>query len=332
MFWQANLQQKYRLSKRLGINTDLRLEGTQRWGIPESRLPKGSIFINREPSIFERYKPYIIATLAFFIMQTFLIGFLIHLNQKQRKTAIKLQEYEERYRELIRVDRTSRLGELTASLAHELNQPLTAILSTAQAGLRFMESGKNDPALYREILENIVQDDKRAADVIRSLRSMVKKEPSKKDKVNMVDIISEVMEITYGELIAKNTEIETHIDANNPMILADKSQIQQVLLNLILNAIDAMADNTPDKRKITLRTENIDGFIRLSVCDIGPGISEDSFEKIFDPFYSTKTSGLGMGLAVCKTIIKEHGGSIRAENSPQGGAIFSFELKAVGND
>jgi len=110
------------------------------------------MLINKEQSLFERYKLYVIAALVFFIIQTILIGYLIHINRMQKKTSSQLRDYEERYRELLRVDRSSRLGELTASLAHELNQPLTAILSTAQAGLRFLESGENDPVLYREIL------------------------------------------------------------------------------------------------------------------------------------------------------------------------------------
>jgi signal transduction histidine kinase len=304
----------------------------KRWGIPENSLPKGSIFINREQNVFERYKVFIIAALLFLSVQTFFIGFLIHLNRKQRKTSMLLREYEDRYRELLRVDRASRLGELTASLAHELNQPLTAILSTAQAALRFLDSGKNDPALYREILQNIVQDDKRAADVIRTLRSMVKREPAKRERVDVFEVISEVIAITHGELIAHNVAIEPYLDASQMMVLADKNQIQQVLLNLILNAVDALNENAPDKRTIILHTERSDGFVRVTVQDNGPGISSENVERIFEPFFSTKDIGLGMGLAVCKTIITEHGGRIWAEMNPQGGATFSFELKAADND
>jgi signal transduction histidine kinase len=303
----------------------------KRWGIPESSLPRGSIFVNREQSVFQRYKLFIIAALLFLSVQTFFIGFLIHLNRKQRKTSLQLHEYEDRYRELLRVDRTSRLGELTASLAHELNQPLTAILSTAQAALRFLDAGKNDPALYREILQNIVQDDKRAADVIKSLRSMVKKEPAKKERVNVAEVLSEVIAITHGELIAHNVVIEPRLDASEMMVLADKNQIQQVLLNLILNAVDALDKNALDKRMIIVHTERSDGFVRVAVQDNGPGISAEIAERVFDPFFSTKNTGLGMGLAVCKTIITEHGGSIRAENNAEGGATFSFELKAADN-
>jgi signal transduction histidine kinase len=304
----------------------------KRWGIPESSLPRRSIFVNGEQSVFQRYKLFIIAALLFLSVQTFFIGFLIHLNGKQRKTSLQLREYEDRYRELLRVDRSSRLGELTASLAHELNQPLTAILSTAQAALRFLESGKNDPALYREILQNIVQDDKRAADVVRSLRSMVKKEPAKKEKVDVSEVLSEGIAITHGELIAHNVVVEPRLDASQLMVLADKSQIQQVLLNLILNAVDALDKNSRDKRTIVLHAERSDGFVRVAVQDNGTGISSENMGRVFEPFFSTKDVGLGMGLAVCKTIITEHGGRIWAEMNPQGGATFSFELKAADND
>jgi signal transduction histidine kinase len=299
----------------------------KRWGILESSLPKGSILINKELNLFERYKLYIIVGLGFLLLQTVLIGYLIHINRRQKKVSSQLHNYEERFRELLRIDRYSRLGELTASLAHELNQPLTAILSTAQAALRFLESGEKDPVFYRELLQNIVKDDKRAANVIRSVRAMVKKEPLKKNKVNIAEILSEVIAITYGELIAHNITIESDIAAEENVVFADKNQIQQVLLNLILNALDAINHNVSVNREITLQTQNIDGFVRVSVHDTGPGITPEMVEQVFDPFFSTKESGIGMGLAVCKTIITEHEGRIWAVNNPQGGTTFSFELK-----
>ena len=304
----------------------------RRWKIPESSLPGGSSIINKEPNVFERYRSYIIVALVFVVFQTFLIGYLIHLTRKQKQTAIQLVEYEERYKELLRIDRTSRLGELTASLAHELNQPLTAILSTAQAALRFLESGNNDPALHREILQNIVQDDKRAADIIRSLRSMVKKEESIKEKVNVVEALSEVVAITHGELIKHNVQVETLLDASLPPVLANKGQIQQVLLNLILNAVDSLEQIAPDKRMIILQTNNSDGVIRVAVNDNGTGIPPENIEHVFEPFFSTKGTGLGMGLSVCKTIITSYGGRIWAEKNPAGGATVSFELPVPDHD
>jgi signal transduction histidine kinase len=304
----------------------------RRWEIPESSLPKYSVLINKEPTVFARYKRYIIAGVLFIILQTVLIVFLIDLNKKQKRASAKLQESEERYRELLRVDRSSRLGELTASLAHELNQPLAAILSNAQAGLRFLASGKNDPELSSEILQNIVQDDKRAADVIRSLRSMVRKGEAKREPVNINDLLREVIAIAQGELTAHNLLIETHLDETLPSVLVDETQIQQVALNLIMNAIDALAKSSPDKRRIIMQTELLDGFVRAVVHDYGPGIPAEQVDRIFDPFYTTKNNGLGMGLAVCKSIITAHEGRIWAENNPEGGATLSFALRAADHD
>jgi len=304
----------------------------KRWGIPESSLPKGSILINEKLNVFNHYKGYIIAGLLFLILQTVLLVSLIEINRKQKTASAQLRESDERYRELLRVDRSSRLGELTASLAHELNQPLAAILSNAQAALRFLASGKNDPELSREILQNIVQDDKRAADVIRSLRSMIKKGEARKDPVNINDVLLEVIAIAQGELTSHNVLIETLLDGILPSVIADKTQIQQVALNLIMNAMDVMAQCAPDKRKIIVQTKLRDGFVQASVHDYGPGIPAERVDSIFDPFYTTKNNGLGMGLAVCRSIITAHEGRIWAENDPKGGATLSFALRAADHD
>jgi signal transduction histidine kinase len=316
------------ITKEAGYQTVYDWKELRRWGIPESRLPKDSIFINKELSLFERYQIYIIATMVFLIFQTVLIIFLIEINRRRKKASAQLREFMERYQELLRVDRSSRLGELTASLAHELNQPLAAILSNAQAALRFLASGRNDPELSREILQNIVQDDKRAADVIRSLRSMVKKGKTRKEQVNINEVLREVIEIVKGSLIAHDILIKTLFDEMLPLVIADKTQIQQVALNLIMNAMDAVAQSATEKRTIILKTELLDGFVRVAVHDYGQGFPAEQVDRLFEPFYTTKTNGFGMGLSVCKSIITEHEGRIWAENNPEGGATFFFIIKA----
>lgn len=297
-----------------------------RWKIPESSLPKGSVLINKEPGFFERYRPYVIAATVILVLQTALIGYLATLYQKQKRMTRQLIDVKSRYAELLRVERTMRLGELTASIAHELNQPLTAILSTAQAALRFLDSGKDDPSLFREILQNIVQDDKRAADIIRSLRSMVKKEDAEKEKLNIVEALSEVVAIIQGELIRSNIYLETLLDAGLPPVLANRGQIQQVMLNLILNAMDSLNHVAHDERTIILKTEKGDGCIRVAVIDNGKGIPPEDLTRVFEPFFTTKGTGMGMGLALCNTIITSYGGRIWAERNPQGGSVFIFEL------
>ena len=229
-------------------------------------------------------------------------------------------------RELLQLDRLSRMGELTASLAHELNQPLAAILSNAQAGLRFLQSGKINPDEVREILQDIIQDDQRAGSVIRSLRSMVKREEVERSPIILNNVLNDVIQIFHTESIFRNVHVETEFDRSLPPVLGDKVQLQQVVLNLMLNAADAMSDNPPEYREIILRTGVKDDRIRVTVRDFGPGIDKENLERIFESFFTTKGTGLGMGLAVCRAIVEAHEGRIWAENNPDRGATFVFEL------
>jgi PAS domain S-box-containing protein len=233
--------------------------------------------------------------------------------------------------QLLRLDRLSRMGELTASLAHELNQPLAAILSNAQAGLRFLQSAKIDLDEIREILQDITQDDQRAGNVIRSLRSMVKREEVERNPVILNNVVNDVIQMLHTESIFRNVHVETELDGSLPPIMGDKVQLQQVVLNLTLNAADAMSDNPPEHRQILLGTGVKDDRVRVAVRDFGPGIDKGNLERIFEPFFSTKGAGLGMGLAVCRTIVEAHGGRIWAENNSDRGATLFFELPVVCN-
>jgi PAS domain S-box-containing protein len=234
-------------------------------------------------------------------------------------------------RELLRMDRLSRMGELTASLAHELNQPLAAILSNAQAGLRFIQSGKINLDELQEILQDVIQDDQRAGNVIRSLRSMMKREEVQRNLIILNNVLNDVIQIFRTESIFRNVHVETEFDGSLPPVLGDKVQLQQVVLNLILNAADAMSDNPPEYRQIILRTGVKDDRIRVTVRDFGPGIDQEGLERIFEPFFTTKGTGLGMGLSVCRTIVEAHEGRIWAENNSDRGATFVFELPVISN-
>ena len=228
--------------------------------------------------------------------------------------------------ELLHVERSLRLNELTASLAHELNQPLAAILSNAQAALRFLKSDKPDLNEFQEIMRDIISDDQRAGNVIRSLRSMMKREEGEKRPIILNDVLNDVIQIFRSEAIFRNVHIETEFDGSLPPVLGDKGQLQQVVLNLIMNGAEAMSRNPPEQRKLILRTQRKDHSIWVSVRDFGPGIDKENLERVFEPFFTTKGTGLGMGLAVCSSIIKSHGGRIWAENNPDGGATFFIEL------
>jgi PAS domain S-box-containing protein len=199
--------------------------------------------------------------------------------------------------ELLRVERSSRLGELVASLAHELNQPLAAILSSTQAALRFLQSTTPDLNLFRMILQNIVQGDKRAAGVITSLRSVVKREEREGEPLNINKVLGDVLTLFHSEAIIRNVTIEQDFDRSLPPALGDKIQLQQVVLNLVMNAAEAMSESPyeHEKRKIILRTHATDHGIQVAVRDFGPGIDPAKLDDIWQPFFTTKSIGPGDG-------------------------------------
>jgi PAS domain S-box-containing protein len=235
--------------------------------------------------------------------------------------------------ELLHVDRMMCLNELSASLAHELNQPLAAILSSAQAALRFLQSATPDLNLLRTILQNIAQDDKRAAGTITSLRSLMKREEREREPLNVNTVLDDVLNLFYTESIVRKVTTETDFDSSLPPVLGDKIQLQQVVLNLLMNAADATSGSPheQEKRKIILRTQATDQGIQVAVRDFGPGIDPAKLVDIWQPFFTTKTTGLGMGLSISRSIVQAHGGRIWAENHPDGGAMFTFEIPLVRN-
>jgi PAS domain S-box-containing protein len=229
-------------------------------------------------------------------------------------------------RELLRTERLLRMGELTASLAHELNQPLTSILSNARAALRFLEAGRLETDQLREILEDIARDDKRAGDIIRSLRSMIKPEEGDQEIISMNDVLTEVSTLFHSEAIIRNIGIEMDCANLLSLVSINKIQIQQVLINLMMNAAESMLDAL-DVRKIVLQTRAIDGgAVQVAVRDFGPGVEEEDLGKLFEPFFTTKRSGLGMGLSLSRSIIEAHGGHVWVKNNPDRGATFYFDL------
>jgi two-component system sensor kinase FixL len=210
-----------------------------------------------------------------------------------------------------------------------LNQPLAAILSCAQAALRFLQSGPPNLDLVRTILQNIVEDDKRAAGVIRSLRSLVKGEVKEKEPLDINEVLGDVLPLFRSEAIIQNVEIKTDFDSSLPPVLGDRIQLQQVALNLVMNATEAMSQILPQKRMIILRTHATDDRVQVAVQDFGPGIDSNKTDDIWQPFFTTKDTGLGIGLSVCSSIIRAHGGRMWAENNPDGGATFFFELSVM---
>ena len=216
---------------------------------------------------------------------------------------------------------------MTASLAHELNQPLSAIISNANAGMRFIDRGKEDPETLRDILVDVVAAGRRAHDIIQNVRNTIKKGDPTRRRINLNELITNVAHAVRPDAVAYSCEVETSLAEDLPLIEGDPVQIQQVLVNLVSNAFDAMRQTPPGRRKVEISTAgNGDGEVRLSVRDHGTGIRTEAHERLFDQFFTTKEHGLGMGLAIVRSIVEAHGGKIDAENVADGGARFYFSL------
>jgi two-component system, LuxR family, sensor kinase FixL len=229
--------------------------------------------------------------------------------------------------ELAHLSRVTMLGELAGSLAHELNQPLTAILSNAQAAQRFLAHDSTDLSEVRDILADIVAEDKRAGEVIRRLRLLLKKGEVQLQPIRVNEVVLEVLKLVRSDLVNQGVTARTELAPDLPALHGDRVQLQQVLLNLVMNACDAMASAVRDDRQILICTDQVGGeSVRISVSDRGAGIAPENLERVFEAFYSTKPHGMGLGLAVCRTIITAHGGNLWAANNPGRGATFHLTL------
>ncbi len=246
-------------------------------------------------------------------------------------TARKQAELEvEQQRQLLtHLTRVATLGELSGALAHELNQPLTAILSNAQAAVRFLDREPLDRAQLREILTDIADEDRRAGEVIRRLRALLRKGETPRQPLDVNEMTSDVLRLAHGELIAHGVTVAAQLAPGLPGVTGDRVALQQVLLNLIVNACDAMRLDEPAQRQLIITTaRNGEGTVQVAVVDRGAGLPADGIERVFEPFFTTKVDGLGLGLMICRSIVVAHGGRLWATNNPDRGATFVFTLPA----
>jgi len=218
------------------------------------------------------------------------------------------------------------LSALSASLAHELNQPLTAILANAEAAQRSVTSLLEKPTELVEIFGDIVSDVRRTSEHIRSLRGLFKRGELQIQSVDMNDLINKVAGLVASDLLMRHVSLVKNLASLLPTIEGDRVQLEQVLLNLVVNAAQAMETCAPEQRRLTIRTEAGKAEIRVSVIDSGEGVPAEQLDKIFEPFVSTKPEGLGIGLMICHSIIRAHGGRLTATNNPDRGATFCFAL------
>ena len=232
-------------------------------------------------------------------------------------------------RQLTHLTRVASLSDFSSTIAHELNQPLTAILANAQAALRFLQRDPPNVTEIRTILDDIADADKRAGLLIHHLRLLMKKGEEEFVQVDMNHLVRDVLDFIRGEFLLRGVEVKTSFGGDLPQVRGDRVQLQQVVLNLVCNACDAMQGQSA-RRVLGIGTEQTAaGDLQLTVTDTGPGIAPDRLERVFDPFYTTKESGLGMGLAICRRIVTAHSGLLSAQSRPGEGATFRVVLPAV---
>ncbi len=253
----------------------------------------------------------------------FVLASIIDITERRREE----QDALERQTQLTHLSRVSALGQLSGSLAHELNQPLGIILSNAQAAQRMLEQESPDIAELREILADIVSEDRRAGEVIKRLRTLLKRGETRLLPVSLNEIIEEVLRLLRSELIGRSVTVRTELAPGLPNVTGDEVQLQQVLLNIINNACDAMVENPPPERILRISTVRHENTIRVSLADQGCGLPDGDADRVFQPFVTTKSHGMGIGLSICRTIVAAHHGRLWAEPNPGPGTTFHLELQ-----
>ena len=295
----------------------------QRWGISENRLPAGSEIMFRSPTVWEQYRGYILAFIAAILTQSALISWLLYEHWRRRRAEILARNTMS---ELTHVNRVATVGQLSASIAHEIRQPLAGILANAQAALRWLEKANVEEV--REGLNGIVSDGIRAGDIITHLRAMFKHEVQEKTPVDINKLVLSVLTLAQIDLQKHEIELQTQLDDLIPEILGNQVQLQQVILNLVMNAIESMSSSQTRVLRIKTvlsRTKKV----HVSIEDTGMGIKQPDLARVFKPMFTTKERGMGMGLSICQSIIESHDGRIWASPRANGGSIFQFELPMV---
>jgi signal transduction histidine kinase len=296
----------------------------QRWQVAETRLPPGADIRFRQLSFWEQHYWQIMALLLAVLLQPVLLAAIIFEHRARRTAQAKSAELAV---ELLHMNRRATAGELIASIAHELRQPLAAIVASAGAGQNWLKQNVLSFDEARRAFQNIVKDAHRADEVIENVRAMFKKNPSAHEPANINEAVERVLAHVQRRLDVDKISL-TKILATDPppVVLGDHVQLQQVFLNLVMNAIEAMNDLRSRAHYLELRTEIDDERVLVTVGDSGPGINAENIAKIFAPFYTTKPEGMGMGLSICQSIIESHGGRMTARNGKYVGIVIQVEL------
>jgi len=318
----ASLQLASVMPNRLRVD----LRQTRRWGIADRDIPDDAVVQFKEPTFWEAYRRIALSVACVILLQAALIGALLLERRRRRKAelAVQLQRSQ-----VAHASRLAIAGELTASIAHEINQPLGAILASADAAEMILKAGGDRREDLTRIISRIRRDDLRASDVIRKLRVLLAKHEPERERFDLGLMINDVAKLLEAEGHRREVALEVRPLQADAMVVGDPVQLQQVLINLILNAMEAVADMPPDRRSVVVDTARDGDSVSVSVRDRGQGIAADNLPKIFESFFSTKQKGMGLGLSIARTIVEAHGGRIQAENGLVHGAVFRIELPAV---
>jgi signal transduction histidine kinase len=294
----------------------------QRWGVSESRLPPGSEIRFREPTAWDLYRMQILTVMAVVVGQLALISWLIFERRRRRLAEVAARNVTS---ELAHMNRMATAGELSASIAHEVNQPLTGIVTLASAALRWLSRENPDVGQARQLLGQVVAAGQHASDIVTNVRAMFRRDTHEKRPVDLNKLIQSVLGLVYIDLRKYSIESRIHLDQHLPPVLGSEVQLQQVILNLVMNAIESM--NSSELRVLSIKS----GFtehkaVHISIEDTGSGIDPSNLDSIFKPLFTTKERGMGMGLSICRSIIEAHDGRIWVSAGAAGGSIFQFQL------
>ena len=299
----------------------------RRWQIPESRLPSGSIVQFRGPTLWSEYRGTVLAATGALAIQALLIVGLLLERRARRRAEIASRKSLSLAAD---VSRRETMSALTSSIAHELVQPITAMIHNAEALRMMVNTERATPDSVVEIMSDIHSDGLLAADIIERHRSMLRSRQLQKKLVELQTVVQDTLALVAHDIRARQVEVNVDLGANTYVIDGDPVLLQQVFINLVMNAMDAMVETPPERRHITIRAEVHHGNVEVSVRDGGPGLPADVVGRLFTPFVTTKPHGLGIGLAIARSIVEAHGGSIAARNHPDGGAVFTVTLRVSG--
>ena len=301
----------------------------RRFGLSETRLPPGTALLYREPSAWERHRTVVLPTFGVIVAEMLLIGCLL-LERRRRKRAQKLADEQQRLadesqRQVAHMGRVALLGELATTISHELRQPLAAIRANADTGTKLVRRrggtlDEDERELCDEIFRAIADDDALASDIISRVRSLVRREALPQQPVDLNEVCLTSARLLQYDALTRRAEITLSLDPSLPEVIGDPVQFQQVVLNLIVNALEASAARIAPR--VEIATAFRDDEVELTVSDNGAGLAENVRRRLFESFFTTKSQGLGLGLAIVHSIVERHNGRVQAENGPLGGAIF----------